>query len=80
MKLELSVAYCVCIRAVHNTVIVTWSHLISYRGRLGKWQMATKLCLRCYISTVSELYCAYCASVYFIFTWLFGHFGRKVDD
>ena len=26
-----------------------------------------------------QLYCAYCASAYFIFTWLFGHFGRKVD-
>jgi len=28
-------------------------------------------------TTVSELYFYLCA--YFIFTWLFGHFGRKVD-
>ena len=51
----------------------------------GVWSLSCisiilKLCLRSYISTVSELYCAYCASAYFIFTWLFGHFGHKVDD
>ena len=28
-------------------------------------------------TTVAELYFYLCA--YFIFTWLFGHFGRKVD-
>ena len=32
----------------------------------------------CFIhNSVSELYFYLCA--YFIFTWLFGHFGRKVD-
>ena len=50
------------------------------KGQASCISIILQLCLRCYVSTVSELYCAYRASAYFIFTLLFGHFGRKVDD
>jgi len=62
--------------------------LYKYCNSPSPWALDTWLalnrwcCLNRYLrivssTTVSELYFYLCA--YFIFTWLFGHFGRKVD-